>query len=576
MRSLSPSAFRLLAGLAVTVLFLGGSPPALGEDGLPLTEAQVACNRAQLEALVKRTSVSAMDGSLPPHVHSVLVTYANRFGFYEGLVVGMPQPRSIAELPPGSFGQGPEYQLGFHLNPTARKLLLNPERTPLEQISLTRETSTSSLVDPGSKHAVQLRVKPTLGSAVGPSPTAADLVIDNLAEPPREGAGFRPADTKPGRGLTSSGLTDLCHTRFRGFDREVFSILQRTLRVEAFDPSTELRYDTRIALFRQTDPGEFGADVYLVDPATGVLLDGSLRLGIRARADDSGALVEGRLSVGFFDPPGTSQLGGTAFIVRPLFGGIEAGYDLVAGWEINSGLAIPHVAEFDWRKVLHGTAWNDLTGITSSCGQGTADEIAATPREDPELEHLALVMGGGLTADPQVYRRVVEDVGTIRGDHPELANLRFVGSWAPDELILSVEPATFEAIKEGSFDAWDCLNDWYGMEQVRFAPASKRWVLLDFDGVFDIPTLAQDYAALADIVAADPNGIAADSSELCGGIDGTTYQYVVRVAGGDCPAGCTEEDLTYFTSEPGEAPVLQETWSNQGDEPRPVWADLCR
>lgn len=564
----------LAAALLVLLAALTTAAGAAGAERQTLTPAQVACDRAQLGALLARMRLTGPGGAPPSSPQILFVSYANRFGFYDGMVVGRSVFRPAAEPPVVPRPTpGPEHQLGFHLNPSVRELLLNPERAPLEQVSLTREASTSNLVEPGGPFEVILEVNPTLGGH-----GSGDLVIDNLSAPRADGTGVRPADTKPGRGLAEAGLTDLCHARFTELDRKVFSILQRTLRPDVFDMSRNLRYDTQIAIFRGEDPEVYRADVYLVDPESGVRHPVPLEARIRVVVDGSDRLTDGHLNLPVHALPNGPNATGVVAIARPLFGGVDSESIGVVAYPV--GGPVPAAPEsfwdFDWRDVLEDTAWNEgSTPGVRSCGQGTAEEIAATPRAAANLEHLARDMGGGLTADQAIYERVVADVGAIRTGHPELPVVDHRGAWRPDELILSVAPDTYRLIADGRYEAWDCLNDWYDVAQVRPAQLSEDRVLLAFDGVYDVPVLAADYAALPGVTAAEPNGWGADGSDLCGSIDGATYRYVVRVASGDCPAGCIDEELTLFTSEPGEAPVLRETWNSDDGTPRPAWAAGC-
>ncbi len=549
---------------------------------VPLTAEQVACNADQLLALLQRMDVRDLSGARPPVVQSLFVSYANPYGFFDGTVVGMPRYRSTVEPPVVGLGPGPEHQLGFNLNPSVRELLLNPERTPLEQIGLARETSTSNLVpvpaDGESPFAVVLTLDPTLAGAQGGQGGGdADLVIDNLAAPPEDPAvsGFRPADTKPGRGLTEAGITTACHGRFTALDRRIFSILQRTLRVELSDPDRLLRYDTRIAVFRGEAPDQYRALVLPVDPETGTLL-APLALTIQVSSDGTGRLTDGHLDVALPEVA-TYPVTGTVEIVRPLFEGENRFSQPEAVYPVDPSMPDPGAdpPSFDWRDVLEDSAWNTGTPVAEQCGHGTAAEIAMTPRADQSLEHLALEMGGTFTADQAIYDRVVADVTAFRSAHPEIAAVEHLGTYRPDEVLLVVPPSVYQEMAAGTYTAWDCLNSWYDLSEVEPEQYSDRYVTLVFDGVYDIPTLATDYAALPGVTTAQPNGINA-FVELCGKISGATYEYVIRQGSGDCPAGCIHEDLTYFTSAPGEAPVLQDTWSGDVGDPRPAWADDCR
>jgi hypothetical protein len=483
------------------------STSAVAQPSQSLSEPQVACDRAQLGALVARTSVLGLDGGFPPIVQSLLFGYSNRFGFYEGLVVGMPRYRPTAEPPVPGFGPGPEHQLAFHLDPSVRELLLNPERMPLAQVSMTREVSTSSLVGPESEFAVQVRLRPTLGPGDGPD--AGDLVIDNLAAPAPAGEGFRPADTKPGRGLATAGLTEPCHTLRSDLDRRVSAILQRTLRVELFDLDRGLRYDTRIALFRRQAPGVYGADVHAVDPETGALLEGFLDLLLEAHADGAGNLRDGRLLVGSFDLPGNPRVEGTVSIVRPLFGGVDTAYEPVVSAPVSSPLSAVWDLPFDWADVLEGTVWNPGGDGAAACGHGTAEEIAATPRTERSTELLALSMGQGLTAEQATYDRLVRDLAAIRAEVPAVDGISMFPTTDAKSLFVTVaDPETYEAIGRGDYHEWDCLNEWYELEFVQsidpVQPPTSLSLEVQLEGLYALEPVAEDYAALAGIASASP------------------------------------------------------------------------
>ena len=185
-------------------------------------------------------------------------------------------------------------------------------------------------------------------------------MIDNLEAAPADRPGLRPADTKPGRGLTEAALTEVCHTRLRALDRHVLAILQRTLRPDLYDPERGLRYDTRIAIFRGEAPETYRADVYLVDPASGARHPIPLEVEIRVEVDAAGRLTGGHLDVPVHALPDGPDPRGSVAIVQPLFGGVDAEPVVVVSRPI--GGPVPAAPEtfwdFDWGDVLDGTAWN--------------------------------------------------------------------------------------------------------------------------------------------------------------------------------------------------------------------------
>lgn len=537
-RPVGPALTLVCATLLGLGLGLASVVPAAAEDPrVTLTPGEVFCNGEQLVELVGRMEVLDPRGNLPGAVHSLFVSYSNRHGFYDGLVVGMPRFRPTAEPPVTVVGPGPEHQLGFHVNPSVRELLLNPERTPLAQVSLAREASTSNLVTVPvggtNPFAAVVALNPTLGGH-GPG----DLVIDNLLLPPPDPTvgGVRPADTKPGRGLSEEGLTTPCHDRFTDLDRRIFSILQRTLRVELHDPARGLRYDTRIALFRDEDPAEYRATVFPVDPETGERR-APLHVTIRVETDESGYLTSGHLSVAspeLVDYP----VEGRVAIVRPLFGGVDREYLAEVSYPV--GTPLPAAPEsfwdFDWRDVLADTAWNEGREAVRQCGQGTAEELAATPRDDPNRELLALAVAGGLTADQEVYDRLGRDLTAIRRMTPAVAEARYLPATDGKSLFLVADSAaTYRAIERGEYREWDCLNDWYGLEQVvteAAFPETHPWVSVRLKGTYDLDRIAPEYGGLPGIESANPDGVpypAVLLPSLCVTAEGSLYHYFFDV-----------------------------------------------
>src|SRR5688500_2091792 len=95
----------------------------------------------------------------------------------------------------------------------------------------------------------------------------------------------------------------------------------------------------------------------------------------------------------------------------------------------------------------------------------------------------------------------------------------------------------------GSYTAWDCLNQHYGVER---SERGAAFMVLYFRGVYNLAQLAQLYAMLPDVASAEPNGSAGDGSSIFGTPEGTDWHYVIDRASGDCPAGCITHELYHF------------------------------
>lgn len=206
---------------------------------------------------------------------------------------------------------------------------------------------------------------------------------------------------------------------------------------------------------------------------------------------------------------------------------------------------------------------------------GTPQEIAATPRDDVVLELMALHMSGGLTADQAVYDRVKADVERVFALVPEMAHVPFHPRRHDGRGILFlVDQPTWNAMQGGTYTAWDCLNDYYGLESLRLSSGLRSGTLM-LKGIYDTALLLPLYAQLPGFTSVEVNAFGGDGPTICGLIDSSaTHHYFFDDRGGDCPAGCTTSDIRYLTTSPGGAPQLRGRWVVGGGEPRPQWYEL--
>ncbi|MEA2694465.1 MAG: hypothetical protein QOJ16_3852 [Acidobacteriota bacterium] len=207
-----------------------------------------------------------------------------------------------------------------------------------------------------------------------------------------------------------------------------------------------------------------------------------------------------------------------------------------------------------------------------ACGQGTAAEVAATPRADVSAERLALVLGGGLTAWPWLYDRVRADMGAIRAQAPDLANVGFLPRIGTSTLILSFQPAAYAQIQAGTYHAWDCLNQWYSARPERLNSIAA--VVLHLPGRYDMRRVRPEYAALPGVSVAELDSYTFpdpyDNGTFCATVDGATLHYYVR------PNLATT--VYYFTSQPGAAALFRDHYSYLTAQPTPSWvhdAEAC-
>lgn len=353
----SRSITALSAAALSLILAAGASAQPLTND---LTSEQVVCNESQLASLLNRTSLQGVNDPQNNLSLTLLMSYSNPFGFFEGLAVANQAPFTASN--PGGTTR-PESFLAFSLNPSIRRTLLNPNRQPLEQVTLVREETSSNLVGASASNALAVFLNPTLG---GNDNNPGRLQINNIGETTAAQCGLRRgSDIKPGRGLTLAGLTTNCHTRFTDFDRMVFEILQRTFRVQS---PTNAAQDFEVAIFRGEEELTYRIDVYPVG-TNGASNAGRLALELTLIPNGSGGIQTGSLRIlpnctsGLQSGCTSSTMAINVFLVPPVFGGVEIRLtsDIVAQLSFQPGTATPAPATVDFGELLEGTAWADGT-----------------------------------------------------------------------------------------------------------------------------------------------------------------------------------------------------------------------
>lgn len=229
-----------------------------------------------------------------------------------------------------------------------------------------------------------------------------------------------------------------------------------------------------------------------------------------------------------------------------------------------------------------GSATDPGGPITGPCPEpiGTSDEVAATPRDDENLELLALSLDAGeVTATDETYGRVTADVARIRELEPGLADIGFMPPHDGTTLSLTPSDIAFASMQTGEYSAWDCLNDFYGLEAIELYESTlgRPWLTIELEGNYALDVLARVYAELPGMEYVGPNYFGGDGPTICAERDGDVYEYVVDRAGGDCPAGCTTHEAYHFRSTgAGEVEAL-ETWDSTSVASAPDWfTRLCR
>ena len=205
-------------------------------------------------------------------------------------------------------------------------------------------------------------------------------------------------------------------------------------------------------------------------------------------------------------------------------------------------------------------------------GQASSAEIQATPRLETNLESLAIAMTGALTAPQAVYDRLLVDIPAIHQQMSTIApNSGTINHLPVDDmtsLMVGFDATHLAEVQAGTYSHWDCPNSWYELQSTSSLGSA---IQLNFEGIYNMPLLATEYATLPGVQYAERNWMAGGGSTICGTIDGNTWHIVMVHGYGDCPSGCINRDYYYFTTIPGGAPVYVDSWANSSSNQAPSW-----
>ncbi len=202
----------------------------------------------------------------------------------------------------------------------------------------------------------------------------------------------------------------------------------------------------------------------------------------------------------------------------------------------------------------------ELSPATRYCYAITAFDAAAnesalssevcttTTKCNAEAELLTLEATGALLAPPNVCDRVDAELKAIRAAYPATVNIRAWPSWSWQTLIIGFDVTGSNAVKAGTYTAWDALNKTYGVTVIDTSHIDPLGVVqLTFTGqyLYNIPLLSGEYANLPNVRYATPNFLIGDGSDVCLSINGDNHFFIFDAASGvDCLAGCSQH--TYW------------------------------
>ena len=213
--------------------------------------------------------------------------------------------------------------------------------------------------------------------------------------------------------------------------------------------------------------------------------------------------------------------------------------------------------------------------ISFSGAAGTAPVARAEPSTPAAIgesrvlaERILRRESHGLLFEPGRLRGLAREIGeileTLRERHPVLATVRARPRQSPATLLVGFDAGLFDAVAglrdRGGLPAmpptgntaFDALNAKLGVRRLRVFPA-LRVAALDTGGHVNIEAARKAYLAIDGVISAEPDASLGDGSDIEAAKADGLWHVVFRWAWGDCPSGCTNAELFFFTVDGGAA-----------------------
>jgi hypothetical protein len=214
--------------------------------------------------------------------------------------------------------------------------------------------------------------------------------------------------------------------------------------------------------------------------------------------------------------------------------------------------------------------------ISLGCSDSTTCPELKPPFDEmsQEAKLIALCLSGELRPPYSLTRHVEGDLAAIRTTFGEeysiVEDISFLPPWLASCIIVGFDEATAQMVRDDQYDAWDALNEEYGLADIDKALLSIGAVVLHFEGVMHPHHLTEIYSQLPGTRYVEPNWYRGDWRNIYPRLAGRNITYLFRDAWGDCPAGCTGQAFWYFTFD-GKRPILVGAWEPRHGVSPPNW-----
>ena len=163
---------------------------------------------------------------------------------------------------------------------------------------------------------------------------------------------------------------------------------------------------------------------------------------------------------------------------------------------------------------------------------------------------------------------IKQALSLIRRTHPAMADVSVRQDDGRAALVLGLEGALREAVFAAWEDghaavpsatghaAFDALSAGLGLRAVQAYPALDS-VVLHLDERTNLAAALRAYRAIDGVGYAGPDAMLGDGSDIEAATVEGRWHVVFRRAWGDCPAGCINEELSFFTVADGKAVPIE-------------------
>jgi hypothetical protein len=221
-----------------------------------------------------------------------------------------------------------------------------------------------------------------------------------------------------------------------------------------------------------------------------------------------------------------------------------------------------------------------LATICCLASMGCTGSSTCPEREPPlkqaseEARLMAMCLEDELHPPPALAAAVDSNLVLIRSqfavEYPIVEELVFRPPWVPSRIIIGFVEATAEMVRDDKYDAWDDLNEEYGVTEIDKALVSLGAVKVNFESLMHPDHLIEIYSGLPGVSYVERDNHPGDWENIYPRRTDEGVTYLFRDAWEGCPVGCIYQELWYFTVADAEVEFVGH-WKPARGTPEPAW-----